>query len=100
MRWQWPRTARAERAVRYTVAGLLAAVPGIWAILTDDARLGLVAAAIPLGWDDPAAGTGTVAAPNDRLSARGGLEGLSLFSICPCFPSVFHLESESEVRSQ
>ncbi|MDH3724906.1 MAG: hypothetical protein OER93_04070 [Thermoleophilia bacterium] len=48
MRWQWPRTARAERAVRYTVAGLLAAVPGIWAILTDDARLGLVAAAIVL----------------------------------------------------
>jgi hypothetical protein len=48
MRWEWPRTARAERAVRYTVAGLLAAVPGIWAVVTDNARLGLVAAAIVL----------------------------------------------------
>ena len=48
MRWGWPRTSRAEKAVRYTVAGLLAAGPGIWAIETGNARLGLVAAAIVL----------------------------------------------------
>jgi hypothetical protein len=46
VRFEWPTSARASKAVRYTVAGLLAAVPGIWAIVTDNARLGLVAVAI------------------------------------------------------
>lgn len=48
MKLEWPRTARAEKAVRYTVTGLVAAVPGIWAIVTDNAKLGLVAAGIVL----------------------------------------------------
>ena len=46
MRLSWPKTARAEKAVRYTVAGLVAAVPGITAIVTENAALGFVAAGI------------------------------------------------------
>jgi hypothetical protein len=48
MRWEWPRTARAEKVVRYTVTGLIAAVPAIWAVVTDNPKLGLVALAIVL----------------------------------------------------
>lgn len=46
MKSLWPRSGRAEKAARYVVAGLLAAIPGIWAIVTDNPPLGLVAVGI------------------------------------------------------
>lgn len=43
-----PRTPRALKAVRFTITGLLAAIPGVTAILIDSPRLGLVAVAVVL----------------------------------------------------
>ena len=48
MRLQWPTTPRASKTVRYILTGLIAAVPGIWAIITDNSTLGLVTVGIVL----------------------------------------------------
>lgn len=49
MRIPWPSTPRASKAMRYAVAGVLAAIPAMWAIITDNSALGFVAVAIVLG---------------------------------------------------
>ena len=48
MRLQWPTTPRASKTVRYILTGIIAAVPGIWAIVTDNSVLGLIALGIVL----------------------------------------------------
>lgn len=41
-------TPRAEKSIRLSVAGALAAIPGLWGIATDTVWLGYLAAAIIL----------------------------------------------------